>query len=123
MIVSCKEVVPLFIKAKSLIMLNNYTTTEKEMLSIVATDEVFQFMLLSASIHVFTNHRQLIFDDLKTQMVLDREHSIVSGNKDNKEVFLAEFKFSTSPIKISIPYFSAVPICLCCICLILCKIS
>ena len=48
----------------------NYTTIEKECLSVVCVLEEYKTMLLGAPLDVYTGHRNLTFDNLNSQQIM-----------------------------------------------------
>ncbi|KAL7477485.1 hypothetical protein ACHAW6_003293, partial [Cyclotella cf. meneghiniana] len=58
----------------------NYMVMEKDVLSIVTTLDKFCGMLLGSDIHVFTNHKNLIFDTSKMQPILRWHNKVISNS-------------------------------------------
>lgn len=86
----------------------NYTTTEKELLSIYETFKEFQSMLLGAQINIFTDHNNLTYSSSVNQRIVCQLNYIdkfapkyhhIPGDKN----FLAN-SFSHLPIRDNLDY-------------------
>jgi hypothetical protein len=79
----------------------NYTTIEKELLSIVATFKDFHTMLFGARITVYTDHKNLSFHNLMSQRVM--------GWRNFLKEYSPKFIYIERPLNVSVDAFLCLP--------------